>query len=61
MSPTIPYGKQTINSEDIKLVTKVLKSDYLTTKFSVEKFENSFKKKFKICNKLFKWNFCFTS
>lgn len=45
MSPTIPYGKQTINSEDIKLVTKVLKSDYLTTGPFVEKFENSFKKK----------------
>ena len=45
MSPTIPYGKQTINSEDVKLVTKVLKSNYLTTGPFVEKFENSFKKK----------------
>ena len=36
----IPYGKQHITDEDIKAVTKVLKSEYLTGGPAVTKFEN---------------------
>ena len=39
----IPYSRQSINNTDISCVTKVLKSDYLTTGPEVIKFENSIK------------------
>ena len=35
----IPYGKQSINQDDIDAVVNVLKSDWLTTGPAVEKFE----------------------
>lgn len=35
----IPYGKQTIDQEDIDAVISVLKSEFLTTGPVVEKFE----------------------
>ena len=44
---SINYGKQSIDSKDIKAVIKVLKSDYLTQGPNVAKFENSLKKYFK--------------
>ena len=37
----IPYGKQTIEKDDINAVIKVLESDYLTTGPKVEEFEKS--------------------
>ena len=43
----INYGKQTIDSSDIKQVIKVLKSDFLTQGPKVEKFEKSLNKYFK--------------
>ena len=36
----IPYGKQSINQDDIDAVVKVLKGDWLTTGPAVEKFES---------------------
>ena len=36
----IPYGKQSINQDDIDAVVNVLKSDWLTTGPAVEKFES---------------------
>ena len=39
MNGFIPYGKQTINEDDIKAVTEVLKSDFLTTGSKVKEFE----------------------
>lgn len=36
----IPYGKQSINKDDIKAVTEVLKSDFLTTGPKVKEFED---------------------
>ena len=36
---TIPYSRQSLDKTDIKLVTKVLKSDFLTQGPLVEKFE----------------------
>ena len=39
MNGFIPYGKQTINEDDIKAVTEVLKSDFLTTGPKVKEFE----------------------
>jgi|ETNmetMinimDraft_20_1059909.scaffolds.fasta_scaffold07553_2 UDP-4-amino-4,6-dideoxy-N-acetyl-beta-L-altrosamine transaminase len=36
----INYGKQTIAQKDIKAVTEVLKSDYLTTGPKIKEFEN---------------------
>jgi UDP-4-amino-4,6-dideoxy-N-acetyl-beta-L-altrosamine transaminase len=36
----IPYGKQSINQNDIDAVVNVLKSDWLTTGPAVEKFES---------------------
>ncbi|MGN0416171.1 MAG: UDP-4-amino-4,6-dideoxy-N-acetyl-beta-L-altrosamine transaminase [Agathobacter sp.] len=36
----IPYGKQTIEEDDIQSVVDVLKSDYLTTGPKIEEFEN---------------------
>lgn len=35
----IPYGKQTIDDDDIKAVAEVLKSDFITTGPKVEEFE----------------------
>ena len=38
----IPYGSQWIDEDDIEAVSKVLKSDYLTTGPKVEEFEKQF-------------------
>ncbi|MBW1754184.1 MAG: DegT/DnrJ/EryC1/StrS family aminotransferase, partial [Deltaproteobacteria bacterium] len=38
----IPYGRQTINQEDIRAVVEVLQSDWLTTGPKVEEFEQAF-------------------
>lgn len=38
----IPYGRQTIEDDDIQAVVEVLKSDYLTTGLKVEEFEEVF-------------------
>lgn len=35
----IPYGRQTIDEEDINAVVEVLKSDYLTTGPKITEFE----------------------
>jgi len=35
----IPYGKQQIDSEDIKAVSEVFHSDFLTTGPKIEEFE----------------------
>ncbi len=40
----IPYGKQTIDEEDINSIVEVLKSDYLTTGPKVKEFEDSIAK-----------------
>ena len=40
----IPYNKQHIDNSDIKLVTKALKQDLITTGVFVKKFENSIKR-----------------
>ena len=40
----ISYGKQSINIQDINLVTKTLKSNYLTQGPMVHKFESLLKK-----------------
>ena len=45
----ISYGQQSIDSSDIKYVTKSLKSKFITQGPLVQKFENSLKKKLK-CN-----------
>lgn len=37
----IPYGKQSISDEDIEEITKVLKSDYLTTGPKIKEFEDA--------------------
>lgn len=37
----IPYGKQTVNEEEIKAVVQVLRSDWLTTGQKVEEFEEA--------------------
>ena len=39
----IPYSRQKIFSSDIKIVSKVLKSDFLTTGPMIERFENNLK------------------
>lgn len=39
----IPYGKQTVEKDDVKSIIKTLNSDYLTTGPSTIKFENNFK------------------
>jgi dTDP-4-amino-4,6-dideoxygalactose transaminase len=36
----IPYGKQTIDQDDIDIVVQTLKSDFLTTGLKVNQFEN---------------------
>ena len=38
----IPYGRQYIDSKDIKSVSKALKQDLITTGYYVKKFENKF-------------------
>lgn len=38
----IPYGRQTINDDDIKAVVEVLKSDWLTTGPKIAEFEAAF-------------------
>ena len=38
---SIPYGRQTINREDIKAVISVLKSDWLTRGPKVKEFEGA--------------------
>ena len=40
----IPYSKQCINKNDVRAVSKVLKSNFLTQGPMVEKFENKLKK-----------------
>lgn len=40
--PMIPYGKQSIDEEDIQAVVNVLRSDWLTTGPTIEKFEKAF-------------------
>lgn len=40
----IPYGRQTIEDDDIQAVIEVLKSDYLTTGPKTEEFEEAVKK-----------------
>lgn len=37
----IPYGKQSISNEDIVAVSKILKSDFLTTGPKINEFENA--------------------
>jgi perosamine synthetase len=39
--PFLPYGRQWIEEDDISAVAEVLKSDWLTTGPTVEKFENA--------------------
>ena len=39
MSSVIPYGRQYIDSEDIRAVSRALKQEKLTTGPLVEKFE----------------------
>ena len=41
---TIPYGRHSINEEDIAEVVKVLQSDYLTQGPNIEAFEKAFAK-----------------
>ena len=38
----IPYGRQSINEDDIKAVEEVLKSDFLTTGPKIADFERKF-------------------
>lgn len=42
MNKPIPYGKQNITAEDIKAVTDVLQSDFLTQGPKIEEFEIAF-------------------
>ncbi len=39
---SIPYGKQSINKEDIEAVVAVLKSDWITQGPAIERFEHAF-------------------
>lgn len=39
-APFLPYGRQSIDDEDIQAVVDVLRSDWITTGPSVERFEN---------------------
>ena len=43
MSKLIPYGRQSINLDDIRSVTQALKSEFLTTGPLAKKFETKFK------------------
>ena len=47
MKKIINYGQHFIDKDDIKEVSKVLKSPYITQGSYVKKFEDEFKKKFK--------------
>ena len=47
MKKLIPYNKQNINREDIKIVSQSLKEDLITTGKNVEKFELNIKNKIK--------------
>jgi dTDP-4-amino-4,6-dideoxygalactose transaminase len=40
----IPYGRQYIDHQDIRLVSKALKEDLITTGSYVKKFENKINK-----------------
>jgi UDP-4-amino-4,6-dideoxy-N-acetyl-beta-L-altrosamine transaminase len=42
--PFLPYGRQSIDDEDVAAVSAVLRSDYLTTGPVVEQFEDQFAK-----------------
>jgi dTDP-4-amino-4,6-dideoxygalactose transaminase len=44
----IPYGRQYIDSQDIKLVSKALKQDLITTGSYVKKLENEISKSLKV-------------
>ena len=37
----LPYGRQTIDDDDIRAVDQVLRSDFLTTGPQIEKFESA--------------------
>ena len=45
---TIPYGRQYIDSDDIRLVSKSLKEDLITTGHYVKEFENKISKFLKV-------------
>jgi len=45
---TIPYGRQYIDNQDIRLVSKALKEDLITTGKYVKKFENKISKFLKV-------------
>src|SRR4051812_28312414 len=40
-TPFLPYGRQTIDDDDIAAVTAVLRSDFLTSGPEVERFEQA--------------------
>ena len=42
MQKNIPYGRQTIEKDDIQAVVEVLKSDYLTTGPKIKEFETQY-------------------
>ena len=42
---TIPYGKQYINNQDIKSVSRSLRDEFITTGSSVKNFETDIRKK----------------
>ena len=44
MAPFLPYGRQTIEDDDIHAVATALRSDFLTTGPAVEAFETAFAK-----------------
>ena len=44
----IPYGRQHVDSQDIRLVSKALKEDLITTGKYVKKFENKISKFLKV-------------
>ena len=41
----LPYGRQTVDEDDIAAVVEVLESDWLTTGPKVEEFEQAFSKR----------------
>jgi len=43
--PFLPYGRQTIEEDDVAAVTAALRADFLTTGPTVEAFEQAFKEK----------------
>ena len=45
MITKIPYGKSTIDKNDSKYLSRIIKNGYLTSGPEVLKFENNFKKK----------------